>query len=391
MPENGLETPIKLGPWPDMAAARSFLSQMTSGEEFSEKLPDSIQLADWLKHVELGAFAYPCFAGRDNADARAVTKHLETIYWDAVAAASIKLTALENILNRLLAAGIDCTLVKGIALGFTVYAEHAVRPMNDMDLWIQKSDVPAARRLMYEMGYRGGEWFDPDSAADYVTELAFFPDKPQLSKWNLDIHWDLLSRPGLIGSLPIADWWQRRRSIDFAGLPVMVLDPADALVHACTHQLLEHRGNLRLRWLLDVDRLIRSEAYVITPAHWQRLRAEYRDSMFLPVIQAGIRQAVHWLATPLSSAAKDLISEPVSFEQKLFYLSYVVPKKSAREIIMASSDQGSRYKYLVHLAVSSFFPRPRYMMQRYRFSNRIFLPFYYGKRLWQGLKMLLTG
>ena len=76
-------------------------------------------------------------------------------------------------LGRKPAEGIDCTLVKGIAFGFTIYAEHAVRPMNDIDLWIKKSDLSAVQRLMYEMGYRGGEWLDPENVPDYVTELSF--------------------------------------------------------------------------------------------------------------------------------------------------------------------------------------------------------------------------
>ena len=65
----------------------------------------------------------------------------------------------------------------------------------------------------------------------------------------------LLSLPGLIGRLPIEDWWCRWRSVEFDGLKVMVLDPADAIFHICVHQWLEHRSNLRLRWLLDVDKM----------------------------------------------------------------------------------------------------------------------------------------
>lgn len=392
MSETGLEAPIQLGPWSDMTAARLFLSQMVGDNKPTEKLPDLIQLTDWLNHIELAAFAYTYFKNWNDPDSRLAKKHLKPSYWTGLAAASIKLTALHSLIKRFAAEGIDCTLLKGIAFGFTIYTEHSVRSMNDIDLWIQKSDLPVVQRLMYEMGYQDGDWLDPKNVPEYVTELSFFPEKPQISTWNIDIHWDLLSKPGLIDSLPIEAWWQRRVSVDFDGLKVMVLDPADALVHACVHQWLEHRSDLRLRWLLDIDRLLRAGGpYLITPAHWPRLRAEYHDSLFLPVIQAGIQQAVQWFATPLADQANQLVSEPVDFEQRIFYLSYAVSKMTARKMIMTNFYRVKRFKYLVHFVGRSFFPSPKYMMQQYRISNRRLLPLYYGKRIWRGIKIFMKG
>jgi hypothetical protein len=392
MPETGLETPIQLGPWPDKAAACLFLSQMVGNNKATEKLPDLIQLTDWLNQIELAAFAYTYFKNWNDPDSTMATKHLESSYWTGLAAASIKLTALRPLLKRFAAEGIDCTLIKGIAFGFTIYTEHAVRSMNDIDLWIQKSDLPVVQRLMYEMGYQDGEWLDSQNVPDYVTELSFFPEEPQISKWNIDIHWDLLSKPGLIGCLPIEDWWRRRRSVEFNGLKVMVLDPADALVHACVHQWLEHRSDLRFRWLLDVDRLLRmGEPYSITPAHWPRLGAEYHDSVFLPVIQAGIQQAVQWFTTPLSDQANKLVSQPLDFEQKIFYLSYAVSKMTARKMLMTSFYRVNRYRYLAHFVWRSFFPSSKYMMQQYRISRRMLLPLCYGKRILQGIKIFIKG
>ena len=390
MPETGLETSIQLGPWPDVVTARLFLGQMVGDDRFSEDLPEVIQLTEWLNHIELGAFAYTCFKNWDDPDSTIAAKHLKSSYWTGLAAASIKLTALTTILKRFAAEGIDCTLIKGIAFGFTIYAEHAVRPMNDIDLWIQKSDLLVVQRLMYEMGYQGGEWLDPENIPHYVTELTFSPDKLQNSNWSFDIHWDLLSKPGLIGCLPIDDWWQRRKSVELDGLNVMVLDPADALVHVCVHQWLEHRSNLRLRWLLDVDRLLRAEEpYLITPTHWQRLRVEYHDSAFLPVIQTVIQQAAQWLKTPLSDQAHKMISDPVGFKQKIFYLTFAVPKKTAGKMIMTSFHRNLRYKYLAYFVWQSFFPGSNYMMQRYRTSRKLLLPIYYGKRILQGIKIFI--
>jgi hypothetical protein len=393
MPENELKTPVQMGPWPDMAAARLFLSQMVNGQKFSNNLPDIVQLADWLNHTELGSFAYTYVKHWDEPATRMVAERLEITYWAGVAAAGIKLTALEQILRRFAAEGIDCTLIKGVAFGFTIYTEHAVRPMNDMDLWIQKKDLPAVCRIFKEMGYQDdGEWPDPGNIPGYVSEFSFYPDDPKQSKWNVEVHWELLPRPGLIGRLPLEDWWQRRRRVTFQGRQVMVLDPADALVLACTHQILQHGNQIRLRWVLDIDRLIRGcGTYFISPPLWQRLEAEFCDSEIWPVIHTGIQLAVRWFATPLSDQIHEMFSKPLSVDQRLFYLFYAVPHVTVGKRMITNLRETNSFRYRVEMTFKFLFPQPKYMMERYKVSSWILLPFYYAGRIFMGMLSFLRG
>jgi hypothetical protein len=296
-------------------------------------------------------------------------------------------------LDRLAAHNIDCTLIKGIAFGATIYSEQAVRPMNDIDLWIQKKDLPVVWRLFKEMGYQGdGEKPDFARIPEYISELSFYPDAPHRSKWNIEVHWDLLPRPGLMGRLPLDVWWQRRRRVIFQEREVMVLDPADALVHACTHQLVQHRSQLRWRWLLDIDQLIRGRGtYFITPADWQQLNAEFGDSEIRPVIQAGMRLAAHWFATPLPDQMNELFAKPLSVDQQLFYLFYAVPNMTVGERMIINLQEGSSLWYRLQMLLRFLFPWPKYMMERYKITNWLLLPFYYFKRILQGMKSYIQS
>lgn len=393
MPETRVVSSRKREAWPDSTTARLFLNQMANGDGLASALPDLVRLSDWLKQMELGAFAYIAFKDRSDPVAQTITRQLETAYWAQVAAASIKVTALEQILDRLAAHHVDCTLMKGAAFGATIYSEQAVRPMNDIDLWIQKKDLPVVWQLFKEMGYQeDGKPPDFDSIPDYISELSFYPDAPHLSKWNVEVHWDLLPRPGLMGRLPQDVWWQRRRRVAFQGREVMVLAPADALVHACTHQLLQHREQIRWRWLLDIDRLIRGRgAYVIAPADWQRLAAEFGDSELWPVIQAGMQLAAHWFATPLPEPVQALFAQLLSVDQQLFYLFYAIPNMTIGERMIVQLQGTNGWQYRAQMMLAFLFPPPKYMMERYEISNRLLLPFYYSKRLFQGMKSYVRG
>ncbi len=386
MPVTELETPIQLGPWPDATAARLFLSQMVSGDHFSKELPDLIELTNWLNHVELGGIAYNYFKNEDNPQARMAAAHLELAYWAGVGASSIKLAALEQILQRFMAEGIDCTLIKGIAFGQTIYPEHAVRRMNDIDFWIQKKDVAVVWQLLKEMGYQDdGKWRDANSIPDYVSELSFYPDEPQKSKWNMEIHWDLLPMPGVVGYLALEGWWQRRRQVSFQGLEAMVMDPADALVHACTHQIWQHRNQTRLRWLLDIDRLIRGrETYFISPTDWQRVEAEFHDSEIWPAIRDGIRQAAYWFATPLSDQINEIFSKPLNKDQQLFHLFYGEPDMTVGKRMLVTLQGPDSFRYRARVILWLLFPPPKYMIGRYGVSGWM-LPFYYVMRIFKGM------
>jgi hypothetical protein len=112
--------------------------------------------------------------------------------------------------------------------------------------------------------------------------------------WSIEIHSDLVAKPvQLLGRLPLANWWERTYTQSWHGHTVHVLDPAAALLHTAVHQMFQHHGQLRLRWLLDIDQLVRgTDSYRLAEADWLRLGQEAVAAGVLPALQASIRLAL---------------------------------------------------------------------------------------------------
>lgn len=269
---------------------------------------DPGQLADWFTQQELGPLAYLHL--KEAGLAAPVVAQLAAVYWQAAAAAAVKLELLARLHSAFTAAGVETVLLKGIAFCQTLYPDPALRPMNDLDFWIRPSDISAAWNTLETMGLHSkGLWNNPDAIPEHVTQLDFYPDTPQTSPYNVEIHWDLCQKATVRGRLPLERWWAEAQTISWRGQAVKVLSPGAALVHTAVHQMLEHRGELRWRWLLDIDQMIRGQAgYELTAADWAQVLADSQTSGVLPAVQAAIRLTTRWFATPLPEPAQALLA-----------------------------------------------------------------------------------
>jgi hypothetical protein len=107
----------------------------------------------------------------------------------------------------------------------------------------------------------------------------------------------LVELPYYVERIPMREIWATTRpaeSLPGASLP----DPATLLLHGCAHVALHHSRALRLIWLVDVDRLARSEAL-----DWDAL-IERSDRWGLGLAaHVTLKAAAAWLGTPLPAAA----------------------------------------------------------------------------------------
>src|SRR5690606_27646123 len=62
--------------------------------------------------------------------------------------------ALTDVLRRLSAEGVQVMLLKGAALGHTVYAEPADRPMDDVDILLRPEHTERGWRILRDAGWR---------------------------------------------------------------------------------------------------------------------------------------------------------------------------------------------------------------------------------------------
>jgi hypothetical protein len=213
---------------------------------------------------------------------------------------------LGRIVSALAQAKVPVGLLKGLALGRTVYPSIAVRPISDLDLLVPASAVDAARDVLVDLGYEGlslpqrgrvGRWL-----RHYRAEIAM-TDQAAICRGILaELHWSLAELPYYTQRINMADIWAT-----FTPAPdlphAMQPSPAVLMLHACAHLAFHHSRDLRLIWLVDVDRLARMPGFP-----WPEVVALAERWNLGLALQACLEAAIRWLNTPVPSYALARIS-----------------------------------------------------------------------------------
>ena len=116
---------------------------------------------------------------------------------------------LEHILLAFQAAGITAVPLKGAWLAKTAYRNIALRVMGDVDLWVQRDQLDAARQVMSSLGYSSHSRADrPQALQDALTGEA------QMFKTGVpmvELHWNVFPGEWLRHTARIdeREIWQR--------------------------------------------------------------------------------------------------------------------------------------------------------------------------------------
>lgn len=169
------------------------------------------------------------------------------------------------------------------------------------------------------------------------------------------------------------------------GHAIKVLSPGAALVHTAVHQFLEHRAEIRWRWLLDIDQLVRGRPdYHLSPVDWQRVAADADAAGVLPAVQAALRLVARDLATPLPPPALDLLAQESDPAQRQMARHIANPHRSTAGKVLLNAQNTPGWRQKTAVVLPTLFPHPTYMIQRYHIHHRALLPFYYLARLLKG-------
>jgi len=158
-----------------------------------------------------------------------------------------------EVLSRTLAAlgdaRIEPVLLKGAALAHTLYAAPHLRPMADLDLWIQEADVDGAIDALLRAEFHVAEGAMHDGRVSArLTERGL---RDRRSGVRVELHPTIQSLEGLSAS-----WHQRclarTTTVRLGAADARIMCPDDALVHACLHVARSNRfANSQLS-LLDI-------------------------------------------------------------------------------------------------------------------------------------------
>jgi hypothetical protein len=144
---------------------------------------------------------------------------------------------LDQTLAALAGAGIPVLLLKGAALGRTLYGSLPRRPMLDLDLLIPEDQLARAREVVLKTGWETGPLED---ARDFYQDHYHLP--PYFDKagadFSLELHNGLFFR-GHPFALDVAELWER--SIPLEGAPqVRVPATTHMVLHLALHFAWSH-------------------------------------------------------------------------------------------------------------------------------------------------------
>lgn len=213
---------------------------------------------------------------------------------------------LERVVATLRSERVPVILLKGLATGRLVYGSLAERPIGDLDLLIPLDSMERARRVLRRLEYESIGWSGLDRVARWQhafrSEMPMRCTLPDRAGLVTELHWSLLEIPYYIQRVDIGEVWAESSptpGLDGASYP----GPATLLIHTAAHLAMHHSRQLRLIWLLDVDRLARW-----SELDWEIVLARTEAWGLGRAVSVSLEAAQRWLGTPVPEAASQRLA-----------------------------------------------------------------------------------
>jgi hypothetical protein len=259
---------------------------------------------------------------------------------------------LRRIGDALAGGGIRALLLKGAGLAYTTYSDPRLRPGDDIDLFIARSELEGAESALSRAGY--GRAVEPD--AELASMQRHYLRADGGVHW-VDLHWRVSNRHVFAGVLEFEECWRR-------SIPVPALSPAartlgvvDALLLACVHRVAHHPGTPSLLWLYDVHLLARQ----LTPGDAEDLASLAERHDVRAVIRAGLDRARELFGTPLDGRLLDRLRAGGDEPTARFVGALPTQAALLRSDLRSMRSTASRFGLLrEHLLPSAAYMRARY-------------------------------
>ena len=171
---------------------------------------------------------------------------------DAVAMRGLRDRELGRVLDLLADAGVSCLVIKGAALGYTLYRQPHTRRRSDADLLVRAGDAERVARVLEAGGYARAT----EISGDFATSQMHF-DRADCAdhRFALDIHWRVVNTHAFVDAIAFDEYAASRVPVPGLGASAWTLSTAHALALACVHRAAHHWNSDDLLWLWDVHLL----------------------------------------------------------------------------------------------------------------------------------------
>ena len=295
---------------------------------------------------------------------------------NAVAAEMLQEEIVTEVVDKLESIDIHPLIIKGTALAYTLYAQPQLRSRCDTDLLFADREVAEkAWVALKQLGYQR----PATVSGDFVShQFSCYKTGPMGMTHALDIHWRISNRPAIARAFPYQELAGRAATVNSLSHLAKTLDPADALLLACAHRIAHKPEGMenRLIWLYDIHLLAES----LSPGQWQWLSTAAHEKQLASVCLDGLEQSSHYFDTEIQREIKRSLatgSEKETFTPET--------EGSRWQSELSSFRNLPGWNERLRLLREHLFPPSYYMLQKYKTSNRLLLPWLYLKRVAQGV------
>jgi hypothetical protein len=275
-------------------------------------------------------------------------------------------------------------LIKGAALAYQSYDEPAFRPRTDTDLVIAADSAAEATRVFMRLGYR------PTLLCDGEFLFGQF-EMSKTDALGLDHAFDVhvkISTQIVFGH--VLDHEELKRDsvpVPQLGPGARAAGPVQALLLACIHPVMHHRGETRLLWIYDVHLLMQS----LSAAQLDRFAQLAVQRGVAAVCADAVRRAQEYFHTPVSPS---ILSQLTSTATEAT-VAYLRRNRRWHHEAIASIRGLPRWRDRLQLAREVLLPSRQYMLAAYGiqpFTGRTaLLPVLYAHRALHGVWKIVAG
>jgi hypothetical protein len=309
---------------------------------------------------------------------------LEQAFFRTAAANTRCLHQLEQVGAVLASTGAPLLLLKGAALAETLYPDPALRRIGDIDLAVPTEWVGPCREALLAQGYSPSRIEErPGSLLAHTNQEQFRP--PESDEFSIELHWHILDVPYYMQRVPMGWFWEHSEPLIISRQPYQVLSAEANVLYLSAHLALHH-GFRGLHSLLDLALLIIRQADRLD---WGMVMDAAREFELVSALAGTLDHlAEAWPSLPLDEPRQRLYEiTPTRIDARLYRLltsEARTPTLQFYAALVSTPGLGAKVRHVA----SSLLPQPAYMRKRYGFRANWQLPFWYFRRLGEGLSRL---
>jgi hypothetical protein len=278
-------------------------------------------------------------------------------------------------LRTLESAGIRALLLKGIALGYSIYEQPWHRPTIDTDILVSADGFAAAEQALLDSGYQ---------RSNAVTSGEFVSHQASLERTDasglqhvIDLHWKIFNPQLVAGMLSFEDLWSDAIPVPLLGGAARMPALVKSLILASAHRLVHHQGHDRLIWLYDIGLL----ASRLDDKGWRSLADLAAEREVAGLCLDGLQSARDCFGSPLPASVEEALAAAAPRETSRRYLEGRVN----RWHVLASDLAALRsWRDRLQLLREHAFPPAAFIRERYGVKSSLWLPALYVHRLLTG-------